>query len=78
MVVLGGVALSCEVFLYRDYSKVRSTSLHHAKSFVGVFKNQFPSGLSTFDNNFPQNGSKNGAERGWDNPTKGLLWVGGC
>ena len=22
----------------------------------------------------PQNGSKNEAERGWDNPTKGLLW----
>ena len=30
--------------------------------------------LSTVDNNFPQNGSKNEAERGWDNPTKGLLW----
>ena len=30
--------------------------------------------MSTFDNNIPQNGSKNGAERGWDNPTKGLLW----
>ena len=23
---------------------------------------------------FLKNGSKNGAERGWDNPTKGLMW----
>ena len=33
--------------------------------------------MSTFDNNFPQNCSNNGAERGCDNPTKGLLWWAG-
>ena len=33
--------------------------------------------LSTFGNKGPQNGSTNGAERGWDNPTKGLLWTPG-
>ena len=41
---------------------------------MGAFQSQFAMVLSTFDDNFPQNGSKNGAERGWDNPTKGLLW----
>ena len=31
----------------------------HARPFVGVFKSQFTTVLSIFDNNFPQNGSKN-------------------
>ena len=33
--------------------------LHHARPFVGVFKSGFTTDLSIFDNNFPQNGSKN-------------------
>ena len=36
-----------------------SVSLH-ARPFVGVFQSQFLPGLSTFDNNSHQNGSKNG------------------
>ena len=33
---------------------------HHARPVVGVFQSQFLPGLSTFDNNSQQNGSKNG------------------
>ena len=32
-----------------------------ARPFVGVFKSQFTTYLSIFDNNFPQNGSKYGS-----------------
>jgi hypothetical protein len=46
----------------------------HPRPFVGAFQGQFAMGLSTFDDNSPQDGSNNGAERGWDNPTQGLLW----
>jgi hypothetical protein len=31
----------------------------HARPFEGVFKSQFTTDLSIFDNKFPQNGSKN-------------------
>ena len=34
--------------------------VHHARPFVGVFQSLFLPGLSTFDNNSHQNGSKNG------------------
>ena len=37
----------------------RCTRIDHARPFVGVFKSQFTIDLSNFDNNFPQNGSKN-------------------
>jgi len=35
------------------------TTRYHARPFVGVFKSQFTTDLSIFDNNIPQNGSKN-------------------
>ena len=41
----------------------------------GIQKSNVQEILSSFGNKYPQNGSKNGAERGWDNPTKGLLWI---
>ena len=40
----------------------------------GCLKSQCSRDLINFWHKFPQNGSTNGAERGWDTPTKGLLW----
>ena len=46
----------------------------HARLFVGVFQSQLLPGLSTFDNNSQQNGSKNGEKAprpGTGNPHEG-------
>ena len=40
-------------------SWLHGNAITHARPFVGVFKSQFTTNLSIFDNNFPQNGSKN-------------------
>ena len=39
-------------------STLLSRALSHARLFVGVSQSQFLTGLSTFSNSFPQNGSK--------------------
>ena len=44
----------------RDSKRRPTPSLYHARPFVGVFQSQFLPGLSTFDNNSQQNGSKSG------------------
>jgi hypothetical protein len=49
-------------FLVSGFDGSGAVHTVHARPFVGVFKSQCTTGLSIFDNNFPQNGSKNGAE----------------
>ena len=49
----------------------------HARPFVGFFKGQFLTGLSTFGtapHKMAPKPSPNPKTVPWDNPTKGLLW----
>jgi len=64
----------------RDFSSLFKTHAalickhDHARPFVGVFKSSCSRDVINFWQYMPTNWPQIGAERGWDNPTKGLLW----